>query len=302
VDYACRDDYGTSAAQTSAWYGLHYFASRHALGEQSLPLLTWPEGNARLSRGLRTQNKGHILTEQQVCVIEPLPNKVRAWVWQVREQRMQIWEAERLIYAGPLFLLKHLLRADNQTAMASAIQAQALSYAPWLVANLSLHESPRTPSAQAALCWDNVFYQSPSLGYVVANHQHLRGHLNETVLTYYRPFAELAPKQARQQLLDTSQATWVKNIMDELGQAHPEIVRTAMQCDVWRWGHAMRQPHVGTYRAVRQAPWVNAVSSKNTVQITPRLLLAHSDLSGYSIFEEANYWGVEAARGALGRL
>ena len=145
------------------------------------------------------------------------------------------------------------------------MQAQVLSYAPWLV----------------------------------ANHQHLRGHLNETVLTYYRPFAELVPKQARQQLLETAQASWAKQIVNELQQAHPEIARSVTQCDVWRWGHAMRQPCVGTYQAVQQAPWVNAAFNKIAAQIAPRLLLAHSDLSGYSIFEEANYWGVQATRALL---
>ena len=29
------------------------------------------------------------------------------------------------------------------------------------------------------------------------------------------------------------------------------------------------------------------------------LLFAHSDLSGYSVFEEAVYWGVEAAKKTL---
>ena len=29
LDYCCRDDYGASSAQVSAWAGVHYFASRH---------------------------------------------------------------------------------------------------------------------------------------------------------------------------------------------------------------------------------------------------------------------------------
>jgi len=31
-----------------------------------------------------------------------------------------------------------------------------------------------------------------------------------------------------------------------------------------------------------------------------KLLFAHSDLSGYSVFEEAAWWGYEAARKVLG--
>ena len=49
VDYACRDDYGAHAADTSAWAGIHYFASREH--EDKGPV-TWPEGNGWLVRAL----------------------------------------------------------------------------------------------------------------------------------------------------------------------------------------------------------------------------------------------------------
>ncbi len=49
VDYACRDDYGMTLDQTSAWAGLFYFCSRVAKPKiESQPLITWPEGNGRL--------------------------------------------------------------------------------------------------------------------------------------------------------------------------------------------------------------------------------------------------------------
>src|SRR5262249_51358958 len=38
IEYACRDDYGALAAQTSAWAGIHYFASR--VHDEQGPL-TW---------------------------------------------------------------------------------------------------------------------------------------------------------------------------------------------------------------------------------------------------------------------
>ena len=59
ADYACRDDYGTRAADTSAWAGLHYYACRdgQAANADSHSVLTWPEGNGwivkRLSEWLR---------------------------------------------------------------------------------------------------------------------------------------------------------------------------------------------------------------------------------------------------------
>ncbi|HEX8116604.1 MAG TPA: NAD(P)-binding protein, partial [Pyrinomonadaceae bacterium] len=49
VDYGCRDDYGLSVEQASAWAGLFYFASRvKRPGDEAVPLMTWPEGNGRL--------------------------------------------------------------------------------------------------------------------------------------------------------------------------------------------------------------------------------------------------------------
>ena len=53
VDYACRDDYGTTAEGVSAWAGIWYFAARQdGRGERSEGFLSWPEGNGRLVRQL----------------------------------------------------------------------------------------------------------------------------------------------------------------------------------------------------------------------------------------------------------
>src|SRR5438105_13247040 len=48
VEYACRDDFGATLAQTSAWAGVHYFAARLDEAGQPADFLTWPEGNGRL--------------------------------------------------------------------------------------------------------------------------------------------------------------------------------------------------------------------------------------------------------------
>ena len=67
VDYACRDDYGALAAQTSAWAGIHYFASR-AHDEQGP--LTWPEGNGWIVKRLAAQLSQHIHTGEPAVRIE----------------------------------------------------------------------------------------------------------------------------------------------------------------------------------------------------------------------------------------
>src|SRR6185503_8143308 len=48
-DYGCRDDYSLTAATTSAWAGIFYFAARQkGPGAPSQTVVTWPNGNAAL--------------------------------------------------------------------------------------------------------------------------------------------------------------------------------------------------------------------------------------------------------------
>ena len=82
VDYACRDDYGARAADTSAWAGIHYFASRAA--HEHGPL-TWPEGNAWISKRLAAMlgdrvNTGSIVTRIDLINFwdDPLERKANA--------------------------------------------------------------------------------------------------------------------------------------------------------------------------------------------------------------------------------
>jgi phytoene dehydrogenase-like protein len=61
VNYACRDDYGTSSAEVSAWAGIHYFACRdgEAQDASSDTVLTAPEGNAWLAHGMAQSIAAH---------------------------------------------------------------------------------------------------------------------------------------------------------------------------------------------------------------------------------------------------
>src|SRR5262249_43551850 len=68
MNYACRDDYGALAKDTSAWAGIHYFASREA--EEKGPL-TWPEGNGWITRRLLERVAQHVRTVQMVHRITP---------------------------------------------------------------------------------------------------------------------------------------------------------------------------------------------------------------------------------------
>ena len=283
ADYACRDDYGTASGATSAWAGLHYFACRNGEAQHASDdtVLTAPDGNGWLARGLARAAEGRLFTD--------------ALVWRVEEEKSSLavdaeiggksvrFAAQKLIWAAPVFLLPHVW-----VQMPTALQAAARTgdYAPWLIANLHLADFPEERHG-APPAWDNVLYESSGLGYVVATHQLLRRHQSGTVFTYYRALSDLAPAAGRRLLLDTNRDAWAEGILAELSGIHPNIRQLTTRLDVYRNGHAMRRPVPGSL--------FHGERGKLTDFRHPRIALAHADLSGFSLFEEAQYRGVMAA-------
>ncbi|MDE0853509.1 MAG: hypothetical protein OSA97_03710, partial [Nevskia sp.] len=159
-----------------------------------------------------------------------------------------------------------------------------LPHAPWLVANLHLDSRLTEHRGNAPLCWDNVLYGSPGLGYVDAMHQSLLPYADATVLTYYRALGD-DPAAGRRTLLQGSWAQWCETILAELEQAHPDLRRKVRHIDIMRYGHAMAVPAPG----VRGSTWLAALQ-----QLRGRVAYAHSDLSAYSVFEEAYFHGLRA--------
>jgi hypothetical protein len=87
---------------------------------------------------------------------------------------------------------------------------------------------------------------------------------------------------ARAALLKSSWTEWRDFILNDLSRAHPDIRDCVSRVDVMRMGHAMARPVPGVFGRSRPTG--------------PRgLIFANSDLSGYSIFEEAQFRGVRAA-------
>ncbi|MGB4948766.1 MAG: NAD(P)-binding protein [Candidatus Competibacter denitrificans] len=291
VNYACRDDYGCRHDQTSAWMGIHYFASRDALAQDadSDDVLTWPEGNGWLVERLRERLAAHLLTHALVWRIAERDRDMAVDVWLSQENRSIRHRAQTVIWAAPVFQLPQLFRELSAELTAAIGEFQ---YAPWLVANLSLRALPEERHG-APLSWDNVLYDSEALGYVVATHQHLTAHSQQTVFTWYQALCDGPPQQERQRLLETPWATWAEHILRDLSRPHPNIRQLVTRLDVMRWGHAMVRPRPG---------FVWGEARHQLARLQNRVLFAHSDLSGYSIFEEANYRGVRAAEQALQQL
>jgi Flavin containing amine oxidoreductase len=293
LDYCCRDDYGAPASQVSAWAGLHYFASRHgfaAPGDEATSneqVLTWPEGNAWLVQRLAEPLQTRLHTGCVVQRVAAQRHGVDVDVWRHSKQQLERWTAQQVVLALPLFVAARIVESPP----ALLTQAVAvLRYAPWLVANVKLTRPliarPGAPSA-----WDSVRYGSASLGYVNAQHQSLSPAASPTLLTAYHAL----PVGERTALLDQPWAYWAQQVLDDLALTHPDLPSVCERVDLARHGHAMSIPIPG----VRHHAALKALAANLA---TPRLLWAHSDLAGYSVFEEAftvgHHAGVAAARNA----
>jgi len=273
ADYACRDDYGMQAADTSAWAGIHYFAARRETDEKGP--LTWPEGNGWIARRLIDRvGAARLRTGEFVAHLARSGSR-----WRVTGSTA-VYEADIVIFAAPSYLLPHLI--PSQAAVAALPRR---TYAPWLTANLWLDRWPTERGLPIA--WDNLLYRSPALGYVVATHQNLRQRQDQTVWTYYWALAGRDPAEGRRQLLQRSWRSWSEAILTDLSQAHPDIRACVSRIDLMRFGHAMARPTPG---------FLQTLLPRSPL---PGLYLANSDVSGLSILEEAQFQGVEAARGAL---
>ncbi len=270
VEYACRDDYGTLLQDTSAWAAIFYFASR-----DTRPVITWPEGNGRIVAHLARSAPArtgwlatHVTPEGEVLAVRgPETMGVRA---------------KRVIFAGPQFVARRIIP--------SRPMSEEFTYGSWMVANITLRG--RLASHGFPPAWDNVLYDSPSLGYVTSTHQQGIEH-GATVLTYYYPLCGADPRAERARLLSAGRDEWAEVALADLSRAHPEIRELATRIDVMRWGHAMIRPTPGFV-------WSDA--RRNAARPYGAIHFANTDLSGVALCEEAIHHGVRAAEEVIDTL
>jgi monoamine oxidase len=307
LDYCCRDDYGAGTARVSAWAGIHYFASRHgfhapgdAVDEARESVLTWPEGNgwitAQLAAPLRAG--GQLRTGTSVLRITEGRHGVEVDALNHATGKVERWQAPRCIVALPVWVAARVVH--NPPAFLAAA-AQRLQTAPWLVANMHI-SAPLTDRPGAAPAWDSVLYADPTaggLGYVDAGHQRLdvRATLaGPTVLSYYQALGDVP--DGRQQLATRPWQHWAEAALAALAVPHPDLRERITRIEITRYGHAMAIPLPGAQAFLSQ---IGLKSRKNNARMlsngeqtpwiptptTARLAFAHSDWSGYSVFEEA---------------
>lgn len=295
LDYCCRDDYGAGLRTVSAWAGLHYFASRHgfhAPGEESADkeaVLTWPQGNGWLTQRLAGPLGERLRSGRLVLRIEQGRAGVVVDAWDCATQTLERWQAAACIVALPVHVAARVVQQAPAFLRAAAA---ATRHAPWLVGNLHLRDA-LLDRPGAAPSWDNVIYSEQpgtSLGYVDAMHQSLRPVPGATVLTCYHALGDL--HDGRQQLLAQPWTHWRARILAELLEPHPELLQRATRLEITRYGHAMAMPVPGTLARLRRLPLQRG--ARRPVLRAGRLYYAHSDWSGYSVFEEAYTQGYAA--------
>lgn len=288
VDYACRDDFGLTVDQTSAWAGLFYFASRvRAPGTEAQPLITWPEGNGKLVAHLRAPLGDAVRLGWGVSEIVSQAGDERSVdVTAVSQDGNSAigFHATDAIFCAPHFLAPYLIRGFEESRGTGAGEFE---YGSWMVANLLLRDRPHEPGFP--LAWDNVLYDSPSLGYVTATHQQGidRG---PTVFTYYYPFCDNNPRDGRTRLAGLNWTECAEIVLADLERAHPDIRSLVTRLDIMHWGHAMIRPRPG---------FVWSQARRNELQPFAAIRFANTDLSGVALFEEAFYHGVRAAEEVL---
>jgi hypothetical protein len=279
-DYATRDDYGLKSDQTSAWAGLFYFCSRvRRSGIESQPFITFPEGNGRFVNHFKSRVRDHIYTSQMA--VQVMPTDAGVDLICVENGVARGLHCKNIIFASPLFTAPYMIRGFRDDPPFAADQ---FKHNAWFVANLFLKDRPKGRFAKDfPLAWDNVLYESPSLGYVVATHQ--KGiDYGPTTLTYYYPMCE--DPNGRTTLFNYDWRQLADVCLTDLARAHSDIYELTERIDIMRWGHAMISPRPN---------FIWSTEREKLLKPYRNIHFAHTDLSGVALFEEAFYHGTRAA-------
>lgn len=292
LNYCCRDDYGTRYDQVSAWAGLHYYCSRWGQAENAGngAWLTWPGGMQPVAAALDKAAGGGRKNGTAVS-LKTTKNGVEALCFELIDgvPKTYLVRARKAICAMPLYVAARVVENIWQYGFDPKLHTPA--YAPWMVANFLMKAFPQE-LPEAPLSWDNVVYQEPGLGYVVSTHQDIRVTPPEkTVFSAYIALSDRSPEQARKWLDKASPKELLEMATADLKTAYGwKFSACVERVEITVRGHAMAAPRPG----FRGNAGLKALREHEGA-----ILFAHADLSGFSVFEEAAWWGYRAAQLAL---
>lgn len=284
IDYCCRDDFGLGIEYLSAWAGMYYFAARKqdATADKKDNVLTWPEGNARLTAHLKKYSKGKAIKNHLVYEVKIENNKAIAKVFDNQNKESIEIIADKIILATPQFVNQYIV--ENRKDF-----TQEFQYAPWLLATLTV--SDLSDNFSFPLCWDNVIYGSKGLGYVYDQHQSVQQIQEKKVITYYCSFSSANVRKTRRAFYQQKESYWKQFVFDDLKMAHPDIESQTEEMQIHLLGHGMISPVPGFI--------FGQAKEKAAQPIGNKIFFAHSDLSGVSVFEEAFHQGINVVNQML---
>jgi hypothetical protein len=292
LNYCCRDDYGARYDRISAWAGLHYFAGRSgkAANAEDSAVLTWPGGLAPLVGALAA--RANIERRPGTAVsVRNTGQGVEALCFRLENgvPASFLVRARKAICAMPLFAAARVVEKIEEVGFVP--ERHLPGYAPWLVANFVMKAPPRE-LGDLPLAWDNVVQSGPGLGYVVSTHQDIRVQPAErSVFTAYVALSDQTPAQARAWMQEATPQELAAIASADLKAAYGwKLAPCVERVDITLRAHAMAIP----------APGFRSNAGLAALRETDGpILFAHADLSGFSVFEEASWWGVRAAERAL---
>jgi hypothetical protein len=289
LNYCCRDDYGTRYDKVSAWAGLHYYCSRwgQAANAGNGAWLTWPGGLQPLASAMERAAAIKRMAGTAVS-LKKTANGVEALCFRLEGGKATSYlvRARKAICAMPTMIAARVV--ENIRDYGFDPEHHIPEYAPWMVSNFLMKRFPEELPNQP-LCWDNVVYSEPGLGWVVSTHQDIRVRPPEkTVFTSYVALSDRKPSSARHWLAAAKPEELLALASADLKTAYgTQFASCVERVDITVRGHAMASPWPG-FRS-------NA-GMKALRELDGPILFAHADLSGFSVFEEAAWWGIRAAQ------
>ena len=287
IDYCCRDDYGLGISEVSAYAGLCYFSSRKSKHwtKYENSVITSASGNGQLVNLLKEGLENNIISNSIVYNLELTDEGVRSMIFNEIENKSYQYISKRVIVTTPQFITSRLIPERKK-------MTKSFFYNPWIVATIILDRNGSINPNE--LAWDNVIYGGKGLGYIYAQHQRLERTQEDIVITYYYTLKGVSQERRRKFVYEKSKAYWENEIISDLEAAHFEIRKDIKEIEICIWGHGMISPRPG---------FIFSKELKDAREpIQDKVFFAHSDLSGISIFEEAFYQGVNAAKEIIKRI
>lgn len=300
IEYYCWGAFGTTAAETSAYHGLNFFAAEYG------DILVFPGGNAfiakRLTERIRQGGADRIRTGAWTLRVERDGDLYNAVTWE--QERLHRYRARAVVFAAPLFLAPTIIPALSD-AQRKAIST--LDYRSYVVANVLLrrpadrifahpafqngyeltriHGIDVNKAAAGEISGRKVYSDAILADFASGRHS------THAVLTVYRPYPYPA---GRASLLTIPYEEMASEIRREvLAGFGPHGLRAEdiEGIRLTRWGHPMivarpGQLADGTMREARQSQ--------------PGLYFAHTDVQGAPAYENAlaaAFDAIDAIRG-----